>query len=281
LKVTSRTSLVVDDGTALGLLSGATGDDLAQAVRTLRAGGAVVTDALLVSGGKAILEANVYQESLQGDAPPPTDTFDVPGYVLTTAKPKHLTVLSPAAVQQAGFRSEPFGVAVATTRMPSQADEDALQAAVEALGAGYVAEIEHPLQHESLAFLVFAICAGFITLGAAAIATGLAAVDSRADLATLAAVGASPGLRRKLSLSQAGVIAGLGALLGALAGLGAGIAIVSAINRTNVDQWPPDPDYPITVPWPNLLITLVIVPAIAMLGAGLLTRSRLPIERRL
>jgi putative ABC transport system permease protein len=33
------------------------------------------------------------------------------------------------------------------------------------------------------------------------------------------------------------------------------------------------------VPWLNLA-TLVAVPVVAMLGAGLLTRSRLPIERR-
>jgi putative ABC transport system permease protein len=35
------------------------------------------------------------------------------------------------------------------------------------------------------------------------------------------------------------------------------------------------------VPWLNVGIALLVVPLIAMLGAGLLTRSRLPIERRL
>jgi hypothetical protein len=35
------------------------------------------------------------------------------------------------------------------------------------------------------------------------------------------------------------------------------------------------------VPWVNVAVALVAVPVIAMLGAGLLTRSRLPIERRL
>jgi putative ABC transport system permease protein len=33
------------------------------------------------------------------------------------------------------------------------------------------------------------------------------------------------------------------------------------------------------VPWLNLAV-LLAVPLVAMLGAGLLTRSRLPIERR-
>ena len=39
------------------------------------------------------------------------------------------------------------------------------------------------------------------------------------DLATLAAVGASPGLRRLLSGSQSVVTAGLGTVLGTVAGL--------------------------------------------------------------
>jgi putative ABC transport system permease protein len=35
------------------------------------------------------------------------------------------------------------------------------------------------------------------------------------------------------------------------------------------------------VPWLNVAIALLVVPVVAMLGAGLLARSRLPIERRL
>ena len=122
---------------------------------------------------------------------------------------------------------------------------------------------------------------GVITLGAAAIATGLAAAEGRADLSTLAAVGASPRVRRALSLSQSGVIAGLGSLLGVIAGLGAATAVLFALNRAYADLWPAPAPYPIAVPWLNLGVALLVVPLIAMLGAGLLTPSRLPIERRL
>jgi putative ABC transport system permease protein len=124
------------------------------------------------------------------------------------------------------------------------------------------------------------VVAALIALGATAIATGLAAADGRADLSTLAAVGAGPGVRRILSLSQSGVIAGLGSVLGAAAGLAAGYAILAALNRAKADQWPVDAPYPMVVSWWSLSV-LVVIPLVAMLGAGLLTRARLPVERRL
>jgi putative ABC transport system permease protein len=77
------------------------------------------------------------------------------------------------------------------------------------------------------------------------------------------------------------VIAGLGSLLGTVAGLGAATAVLAALNRAYADAWPAPTPYPITVPWLNVGLALLAVPVVAMLGAGLPTRSRLPIERRL
>jgi putative ABC transport system permease protein len=127
---------------------------------------------------------------------------------------------------------------------------------------------------------ILALVAAAIALGAAGIATGLAGADGRGDLATLAAVGAAPWMRRTLSLSQSGVIAGLGSLLGGAAGLGAAFAVLVALNRPWADRWPAPPDFPLVLPWFNLGVALLAVPALAMLSAGLLTRSRLPIEQR-
>ena len=87
-------------------------------------------------------------------------------------------------------------------------------------------------------------------------------------------------VRRALSLSQSGVIAGLGSLIGTVAGLGASVAVLAALNQGYAQVWPAPTPYPLSVPWLNVGTALVVVPAIAMLGAGLLTRSRLPIERR-
>jgi hypothetical protein len=65
------------------------------------------------------------------------------------------------------------------------------------------------------------------------------------------------------------------------AGLGAAEAVLFALNQREASVWPAPAPYTLAVPWLNVGIALVVVPLIAMLGAGLLTRSRLPIERRL
>lgn len=269
---TSATQVVVDDGSGLALISGASGADLAQARAVLARGGAVVVDPRYLRDGTITLTTT------RGDV---SHQLTVPGYALTSAASQSLTVLSPAAVRRAGFATKPVGIVVATTRAPSQEQRDALTAAVQPLG-GYELEVEEPPQHSDNVFLlILAGAAGFIALGAAAIATGLGAVDSRPDLATLGAVGASPGLRRRLSLSQSGVIAGLGSLLGAVGGFGAAAAVLIAYNLHARDLWPIVPPYPIVVPWLSLGIAVVVVPVVAMLGAGLFTRSRLPVERRI
>jgi putative ABC transport system permease protein len=187
-------------------------------------------------------------------------------------------LLTKETARSLGLAANPFITVATTTRMPTVAERDRAQAA---LGDQYPMNVTEPAAPNTTALLILAIVAGVITLTAAAAATGLAAADGRADLATLAAVGASPRVRRVLSLCQSGVIAGLGSLLGAVAGLGSAIAVLLALNRRFADVWPAPAPYPITVPWLNVGVALVVVPLIAMLGAGLLTRSRLPVERRL
>ncbi|MFC3505093.1 FtsX-like permease family protein [Micromonospora krabiensis] len=141
-------------------------------------------------------------------------------------------------------------------------------------------EPDRPPDRDGPLPLLLAAAAGLITVGAAGIATGLAAAEGRADLSTLAAVGASPGVRRMLSLCQAGVIAGLGSALGIVAGLGTAALVLFSTNRQYADSWPVQEPYPLVVPWTALGV-LALVPLVTMLGAGLFTRSRLPVERRL
>jgi putative ABC transport system permease protein len=250
--------------------------DTDQAIAALRAGKVVVDDPRYVHDGQVTLA--VMTPRADGTRGGDIRTVTAPGFALAHRPEAPITMMTEPTALSLGFTSQPFVTLVTTSRMPTVAEQDRLQAA---LGDRYHALVDQRPEPNTANLVVLAIVAGIITLGAAAIATGLAAADGRSDLATLAAVGASPRLRRALSLSQSGVIAGLGSLIGTVAGLGASIAVLAALNQRFADVWPAPTPYPLGLPWFNVAVALVVVPVVAMLGAGLLTRSRLPIERRL
>jgi len=266
--------VVVADETALPALTDAEPADRAAAAAVLREGGAVATDPRLLVNGEVILG-----ELTEDAGPRYADTLTVPAHLLTTGSPRYSVIVSPEAARAAGLVPQLGTLLFTTERMPTQAEQDAFLAALAEVGTtGYVASGPVSLTRAPMLLLLMA-AAGLTALGAAAIATGLAAADRRGDLSTLAAVGAPPRVRRLLSLHQSGVVAGLGTVLGLLAGLGAAVAVLVGMNQQQTVIWPADPPIPITVPW-LIPVALLAVPVVAMLGAGLLTRSRLPIERR-
>jgi putative ABC transport system permease protein len=270
----------VDDGTSLAALTGVTGEELNRARQTLGGGGVVVLQPELLRDNQVTLEA--YDDRAGSGFRKPSAAFSAPGYVLRGSAVPRATIVPPAIVARAGLAQRLDGLLAVTSRMPTPEETQRLTDALSLLSPAYPVQVEKPADREvDLILLILGIAGAIITIGAAGIATGLAAADSRPDLGTLAAVGASPGLRRRLSLSQTGVIAGLGSLLGAGAGLGAAVAVLTALNSRYGEIWPGPMPYPITVPWLNLGLAAVVVPLVAMLGAGLLTRSRLPVERRL
>jgi putative ABC transport system permease protein len=273
-----RGGVVVDDGSALAILTGATGDDLARARATLQAGGIVVRDDSYIKNGK--VSVTVINQTGKAPFDPATaPKVELPAYLLTTGIPGS-SIISPAAVAAAGLSTQPVELVAATSRPPTQVEIDRALGQVRALETDMYVEDGPPIVVDVRIWILVAAAAA-ITLAAAGVGTGLAAADGRQDLSTLAAVGASPRLRRVLSLSQSAVIAGLGSILGALAGIGAAIAIVVSLNVSMETSWPGPTPMPIELPWLSLAISLVVVPLIAMLGAGSFTRSRLPVERRL
>ncbi|MFD0747785.1 ABC transporter permease [Phytohabitans flavus] len=183
---------------ALPGLTAATGDDLATARAALAAGGVVVGDPRFVEDGKVTLE--IYDASQQSGTTAVRDlaklpTVVVPAYAVSTGLPAFGgIILSSGAVEAAKLSHRPSGLVVSTSRMPTSAEQDRLTAGLRELDAALYTSVEHgPSQRSDPMLLVLAAAAGLITLGAAGIATGLAAADGRADLSTLAAVGASPG----------------------------------------------------------------------------------------
>ena len=130
-----------------------------------------------------------------------------------------------------------------------------------------------------------------LVLAAAAAATALIGADSRDELVTLAALGAPPAGRRRLSMARAGLIAGLGSGAGTVAGARLGVLATrslgyewanmsflgssSGFGHLSSPFLGPGPH----VPW-QLVLLFVVAPIVAIAFGGLLSPGRIPIERR-
>ncbi|GIH92464.1 FtsX-like permease family protein [Planobispora siamensis] len=166
-----------------------------------------------------------------------------------------------------------------------------LDAVVREVSFSANAQIDDGIDRDSTAvLLVLAVAATVLVLGGTFAATGLAAVEGRPDRTTLAAVGAPARVQRLLVAGQAAFIAGLGVVTGMVAGMVPAVADAVGAARHEADwrRMLPDPERPdqvagflIDVPWPALAAMLVGLPLAAALLAGLCTRTRLPLTRRL
>jgi len=230
---TNSFTLVVDQDT-VGAITGLAAEDATRAA-ALRAGKVVVDHPRYLHDGQVTLTVTALSP-FEKDKDE-TRTVTAPGYAPPHRPRAPITLMTWRTARSLGLDPVASMVLATTGRMPTVAEQDRLQAALGNTAGVYV-ERGPRSRSDTRTLLLLAIVAGVIALGAAAIATGLAAADGRADLGTLAAVGASPRVRRGLSLSQSGVIAGLGSLLGAAAGLGGSVAVLLALNRGDADVWP-------------------------------------------
>jgi putative ABC transport system permease protein len=132
-------------------------------------------------------------------------------------------------------------------------------------------QVERGYQSENA--LVLAVLTGacaFVTLVGTAIAVALSAAEARSDHATLLAVGADPRRRRALAMAQAATVSLLGVGLGVVLGGIVGAAMLGA-----------DTERPLLLPWVTLSQIIIGIPLLGVLIAGLFTRSRLPMVRRI
>lgn len=270
--------LVGDAGTLRTFL-----DDVPQAAAaTLRAGGAVVFRPQHERGGQARLTLHRYEP--QSDTIAELDGWTMPVTVLPVGgvAPAQ-AVLSPEAAARTGLSTPLRSYSVRTAQPPSAELEQATNERLAAIlpPAGEPLYVERGYTESlTLPFLVLVAASALVTLGGTLVATGLAGADARADLATMAAVGAAPSTRRRIAMSQAAVVAALGAGLGLLAGLVPGIAIAYPLTGQGGDAVGLSSTVYVDVPWLVLLVLVVAVPALAVLTAGVFTRSRLPMVAR-
>jgi putative ABC transport system permease protein len=166
-----------------------------------------------------------------------------------------------------GLRAYTHDVLITTDRTPTAIEVDKARGQV----GTSVLEVEEGYGRPYLPGLVGLIAgAAIITLGGVTISVSLSAAESRADLATLAAVGAGPRLRRALAACQAGLVGGVGVLLGGALGMVTGMLVLHS-----------QADYPLAPPWPTLAAICLAVPLLGIAVVTLTTRSRLPMIRRL
>ncbi|MFC6023228.1 ABC transporter permease [Plantactinospora solaniradicis] len=118
-------------------------------------------------------------------------------------------------------------------------------------------------------FYVLAVVSAVVTVAASLVAVGLAGSEMRDDLSTMTAVGAAPGVRRRITAAQAAVVVGLGAPLGLLAGIGPAAGYVAFDAGAD---W--------QTPWGRLLLVVAVPAALATLLAATFVRTRPGLARR-
>jgi len=230
------------------------------AAAALRDGKVVVSDAALVKDGRIMLQAD------DGTGPATT----APAIALD-GLPRVQTTMNTALVSPE--RAAQLGTPVITQahlELSREPTEDELTAVASLLGNEDALQVENGYDFNAGTVLLALLSAAtVVTLLGVTIAVALSAAEGRADLATLAAVGAQPRRRRSLAAAQAWLLGQLGCVLGVAVGGLYGYTAHVAFGSPYF-----------AVPWRELAGILVGVPLLAGLLAWLLTRSRLPMVRR-
>jgi putative ABC transport system permease protein len=247
-------------GDAAGLAAATlTGADAEQARKQLEAGRVVFFGAP-GTGGETTLDIHAGPQQ-----------YRLPGYVIEHpsaygALPVGLVPASVATRQ--GWEIKPGRAFVSYSAKATAPQVEAALQRAQAKGA--YAHIDTPPEVPgNTILLIVVIGAAFVTLAGAAISIALSSAEGRADLATLAAVGAAPRRRRALAASQAVLIAGVGCALGVVIGTFVAYTLRSTTGAPGF-----------VVPWANLAATAIVVPLLATAVAALFTPSRLPLVRR-
>ncbi|MFD7733205.1 ABC transporter permease [Kitasatospora phosalacinea] len=258
------------------------------AEQALAAGKALVFRPDRVADGKAFLRAEEQPTQAQidaGDYQGATRDVTVEAVEVQAPLPFATVVMSREAAQKAGLGLRSEGTLWHPAAVPSDSRVQKTSAHLGKLDDTVYLDVERGFRAErSVKMVGLTAFAALVALGAAGIATGLAAADSQQDLATLAAVGASGGIRRRLSGFQCGVIAAMGTVLGLLCGAVPAVAL-RLLEARNTQVWINSTpvgheDAVIAVPWADLAALLVGLPVVAVLLAAVLTRSRIGLTRR-
>ncbi|WP_154792739.1 ABC transporter permease [Occultella kanbiaonis] len=271
---------LVDDGT---MVTAAGLPGAAEAAAALAAGQVLVNDPDLIwPDGLVHLTLAAPRDEAGNETADPLE-LTAPAHVVDWRHWTYGLLFSPEVAEQLdptnlAARVAPVGALLTTQGGLTQADVDEVSRGLADAGSSVDLSVEGLQKSQDTVgiSLLVAGAALAIALAATGLSVGLAAAESRPDLATLAAIGASPGLRRKVAGAQAGVIAVIGAVVGV--GTGLLLGYVLTLWQQTAGQW--GTLWEMSVPWPAVALLAVGLPALAIGGAMLLTRARLPMVRR-
>ncbi|WP_327106395.1 FtsX-like permease family protein [Nonomuraea glycinis] len=256
-----------------GLLALVQGRADPRAAAALAEGRAVVFDDRMVKDGTLTVELSSEE--------PERRSLRIPAVTVTAADPRQIgAVLPPEAFTEAGFKLAERRLYAAHRPADLPLLERRLSVAT---GKADVHLESGPGDPSTPLFPTLLGVALVLGLGGTFAATGLAAADMRRDLDTVSAVGAPPRVRRLIVAAQAGFVAGLGTLVGAVAGGVMGTAASWPMSRhARTSGGPLDYDALfVAVPWSFTAAIVVGLPLLAALVAGLVTRARPTLTRRL
>ncbi|MBV9293674.1 MAG: ABC transporter permease, partial [Frankiales bacterium] len=258
----------LDESVAIGtpaLVDIVAGRHVPGAAQVLASGGAVVLSSGLAHAGHVQIDRAYGRHHLHyaSTSLAALDVAHVPAY----AETPHVVVSAQTAAAQ-GWRTLGNSAILVPAHLPNDAEFQRVQAS---LGQEAALGFEHGYQGRlGLVLLALIGAAAIATLAGTSIAVALAMAESRADMATLAAVGASPSRRRVHAMAQAFTVGGLGSVLGL--GLGSLVGIALLQGSTS---------YPFTVPFRWLALLIVSAPVLSVLVAGAVTRGRVDLTRRI
>lgn len=216
--------------TALGV------DLSASDLAAYRAGAAIVADDRFVTGDSIAIETYEGADQYEGrvpdnifqrhpDAPPvaePAESERLEAIVVDAPLQPVSIAIAPATAERLGMTLTPERVIAATPEPPTQAERDRLQTQAQLLSTidySLSPTVENGPPSDAGWVVPLLTAVSVLVLGASAVALGLARFERRPDDATLAAVGGTRSLRRRIGFWQGLIIAGFGTAAGALAGI--------------------------------------------------------------
>lgn len=224
-------------------------------------------------------EAYWQDGGLERALPDPIATTRIPAQeIMLTHSLPWTVIIPPAVADEIGYRTSPSTLIGAFDEPPSPQALDRLALAASGPAGtvgGFTYRVETgPYSPAPWLWLILG-AAGVLVLGAGGVALGLARVERRPDDATLAAVGAGAGVRRRIAFWQATIIVGIGSVTGTVAGL---IPTWGIVMQTNLlgRSAPTMAD----APWPWLALLAVGLPLVIAAGSWLIPSRRPDLTRR-